>query len=41
MEEESSFLHNAARTAMDWLLALALTAAGVLDAFLVENSQST
>ena len=28
MEEESSFLRNAARTAMDWLLALSLTAAG-------------
>ena len=27
MEEESSFLRNAARTAMDWLLALSLTAA--------------
>ena len=26
--EESSFLHNAARTAMDWFLALALTVAG-------------
>ena len=39
--EESSFLHNAARTAMDWFLALALTTTGVLDAFLVENSKST
>ena len=28
MEEDSSFLRNAARTAMDWILALSLTAAG-------------
>ena len=28
MEEDSSFLRNAARTAIDWFLALALTAAG-------------
>ena len=28
MEEESSFLRNAARTALDWFLALSLTAAG-------------
>ena len=28
MEEESSFLHNAAKTALDWLLAIALTVAG-------------
>lgn len=28
MEEESSFLQNAAKTALDWLLALSLTAVG-------------